>query len=74
VSRLETRVRDITGVNVGQLFCDRQSGTCVCVCVCVCVCSRLPLLCRNNDGHQGVLQGHRRWNMTVSLRVQVLLH
>lgn len=37
------------------------------------VCVRLPLLRRDDDGHQGLLQGHWRWNMAVSLRVQVLL-
>lgn len=34
----------------------------------------LHLLCRNNCGHQVVLQGHWWWNVATSLGVQVLLH
>lgn len=37
------------------------------------VCVRLSLLCRNDGGHQGVLQGHWWCDMTAPLGVQVLL-
>lgn len=45
-----------------------EKGNCLCVSVCV------HLLCRNNDGQQGVFQRHRWWNMTTPLSVQILLH
>lgn len=38
----------------------------------VCACSFL--LCGNDDGHQGLFEGHRRWDVTTPLGVQVLLY
>ena len=34
----------------------------------------LHLLCRNDDGRQGVFQGLWGWNMAVSLGTQVFLY
>lgn len=40
--------------------------------MCMCVC--LHLLCRDDGGHQSVLQGLWWWNMAASLSAQVFLY